>query len=606
MTRFLFPLAFIAAAIVLFIPLPSVAQLGNASALQGRPVCPDAPNDTNSLVWSNARKCWAPGAGSGGTGGVSLVNTTAPITGGAITSTGAVACPTCTTSAAPLGANLPVVGAGGQATAVGTKRGNTNQFVTYSGAAPATNDYAKFDASGNLVTGGALPAGGGTPAGSTGDLQYNAGGGAFGGRTPHGTGTAPQMFTGTSATNDCAKFDASGNLVSNGSPCGGGGGSPGGATGSIQTNNGAGGFAGGNLAGDVSSSGLNTSVDSVHGVLYPSGPSLHSIPVVTNTGQVTYVVLPDCQDTGGQHLNFRVSDNTFPCGTSGGGAGTNATQLQGRDICNDAPSTGTPLYWDSTRSCWSPGSGTASSAAFFPELAANGSNFFAIYGADNQASNGCIIVSGQPTAQHQVLADAGSTATTTDGQTCRVMAWETPVPAGGGSSLGTGGWVDPANMNWLSSSNYSTAPPAARTVFLWKFKVEAAVDIHTVSYPVAAAGDTVVFGIYDRTCTTRLGQTTPLAHTTVADISTFTSTVSLTPGIYYMAWTSDGTNSRGFSPIYDGGLGYLQAALKKGPSNAFLLGTGATGSGGSLALNSSCGSTSDGDVLYTWAVRLWN
>ncbi len=39
-----------------------------------------------------------------------------------------------------------------------------------------------------------------------------------------GTGTKLQLFSGTSATNDCAKFDGSGNLVSAGAPCGSGSG----------------------------------------------------------------------------------------------------------------------------------------------------------------------------------------------------------------------------------------------------------------------------------------------------------------------------------------------------------------------------------------------
>ncbi len=39
-----------------------------------------------------------------------------------------------------------------------------------------------------------------------------------------GTGTKLQLFSGTAAANDCAKFDASGNLVSAGAPCGTGSG----------------------------------------------------------------------------------------------------------------------------------------------------------------------------------------------------------------------------------------------------------------------------------------------------------------------------------------------------------------------------------------------
>lgn len=78
------------------------------------------------------------------------------------------------------------------------------------------------------------------------------------------------------------------------------------------------------------------------------------------------------------------------------------------------------------------GDGTASSAIVLGELAANGTNFFAIYGADSMASSGCIIVSGTGTSG-QVLADAGTTAMTTDGNTCHVMSWTTI--SGGGSNF---------------------------------------------------------------------------------------------------------------------------------------------------------------------------
>jgi hypothetical protein len=42
----------------------------------------------------------------------------------------------------------------------------------------------------------------------------------------HGTGAQVQMFTGAAAAEECAKFDAGGNVVGSGAPCGNGGGSP--------------------------------------------------------------------------------------------------------------------------------------------------------------------------------------------------------------------------------------------------------------------------------------------------------------------------------------------------------------------------------------------
>lgn len=93
--------------------------------------------------------------GSGGSGTVTSVATTSPITGGTITGSGTIACATCVTAASSLTADLPVIGAGSQASAVGTRQGNTTKYTTYAGSAPSTNDCAKFDANGNLTTAGA-------------------------------------------------------------------------------------------------------------------------------------------------------------------------------------------------------------------------------------------------------------------------------------------------------------------------------------------------------------------------------------------------------------------------------------------------------------------
>lgn len=89
------------------------------------------------------------GSGGGGSGTVTSITTTGPITGGPISVTGAIACPTCTTNAAPLTSGLPVIGAGSQAIGVGTKTGNTTLFPTFTGAATASK-CIDTDASGNL------------------------------------------------------------------------------------------------------------------------------------------------------------------------------------------------------------------------------------------------------------------------------------------------------------------------------------------------------------------------------------------------------------------------------------------------------------------------
>lgn len=73
------------------------------------------------------------------------------------------------------------------------------------------------------------------------------------------------------------------------------------------------------LTGDVTSSpgSTTTTVGKVNGVTYPSGPSTHSVLVITGTNTGTYKVIPDCQDTTGNHLNYTQSTDAWSCGTTG-------------------------------------------------------------------------------------------------------------------------------------------------------------------------------------------------------------------------------------------------------------------------------------------------
>jgi len=57
-------------------------------------------------------------------------------------------------------------------------------------------------------------------------------------------------------------------------------------------------------------------------------PAAHSLMVIaapsSNVSTFAYKAVPDCTDTGGNHLNFTQSTDAFSCGTSGGSAGANA------------------------------------------------------------------------------------------------------------------------------------------------------------------------------------------------------------------------------------------------------------------------------------------
>ena len=79
------------------------------------------------------------------------ISTTAPLGGGGdLTGNRTFTCTTCTTNAAALTANAPMIGAGGQAAAVGTRSGDTTEFATVSGA-KTQNKQLAFDATGNVV-----------------------------------------------------------------------------------------------------------------------------------------------------------------------------------------------------------------------------------------------------------------------------------------------------------------------------------------------------------------------------------------------------------------------------------------------------------------------
>lgn len=146
--------------------------------------------------------------GAAGAGSVSSVGLTMPsvfsVTGSPITNAGTFTVTangtsggvpyfnsaTTMASSGVLTAGLPVIGAGaGAAPTVGTRSGNTTQFVTTTGTL-TVGDCVKIDASGNFIAnGGACGGAGGSPGGSNTQLQYNNVGAFAGitGATTNGT-----------------------------------------------------------------------------------------------------------------------------------------------------------------------------------------------------------------------------------------------------------------------------------------------------------------------------------------------------------------------------------------------------------------------------------
>lgn len=82
------------------------------------------------------------------------INTTSPLGGGGnLGADRTLTCTTCTTNASSLTSNLPVIGAGSNATAVGTRSGNTTEFATSTGS-KTTSRQLGWDVDGNVTASG--------------------------------------------------------------------------------------------------------------------------------------------------------------------------------------------------------------------------------------------------------------------------------------------------------------------------------------------------------------------------------------------------------------------------------------------------------------------
>ena len=83
------------------------------------------------------------------------------------------------------------------------------------------------------------------------------------------------------------------------------------------------------LSGDVATSGSNAAtVARVNGITYSATAAAHTVEVITTANTTaTAKVLPDCTDSGGNHINFTQSTNAFSCGTSSSGSGGTGTSI---------------------------------------------------------------------------------------------------------------------------------------------------------------------------------------------------------------------------------------------------------------------------------------
>lgn len=186
----------------------------------------------------------------------------------------------------------------------------------------------------------------------------------------------------------------------------------------------------------------------------------------------------------------------------------------------------------------SAGDGTSESMLTLPELATNGDNFFQFVGAADQDVNGCVIIEGQPT-EDQMLRATSST-TVIDSITCRVIAWE-DVPSGGsGASMEVSSWF-PLGIGRVTTGDADTA----NVVRLYRTEntVERKLDIAGVSIGTNGAGNAAVC-FYD---SDKIKISNSEAKFTTGATGVFStalsSTVTLTPGIYYVAFAVENADS---------------------------------------------------------------
>jgi hypothetical protein len=121
-------------------------------------------------------------------------------------------------------ASAPITSSGGANPNISaTYQGNGGKIQQSTGTT-TTNHCVKYDASGNTVDAGAACAAG-TVTGVTATAPLTSSGGAAPviSATYQGNGAKVQASTGTTTTNDCVKFDVNGNTVDSGAPCSSGG-----------------------------------------------------------------------------------------------------------------------------------------------------------------------------------------------------------------------------------------------------------------------------------------------------------------------------------------------------------------------------------------------
>lgn len=253
------------------------------------------------------------------------------------------------------------------------------------------------------------------------------------------------------------------------------------------------------------------------------------------------------------------------------------------------------------------GDGTAESAIILRELAANGTNDFRIYGAANQAADGCLVFSG---ALASGDAWRGSASTVTiDGKTCRVMETYTPGAGGGsGASLTAGYCYLSTNCSPPLASLAAISPGAvASRVYVVQIVIPYNMTVAQVAARAAGgggAGDGFVIGAYTNSSNAPGSLIAGCAFTDVSaggNWKTCSTSIALTAGTpVWLAVAVENTamSVRGYTGAFSSAFTEFNSLMA--PSRIGRCANTATGTGTGLTLPPTCGSLTS----EVWAVPM--
>jgi hypothetical protein len=233
-------------------------------------------------------------------GGVTSIATTSPVTGGTITSTGTIACPTCVTSAASLTSGQLMAGAGSQASQVTNLSGDVTTSggaattvvkvngVAYS-ASPSTDTIPVVTAS-NTATYKAVP-----------DCQDSTGN--------------HLNYTASTHAISCGTSSWSSGVSTTGSP----------SSGNLSKFSGPSSITNADLSGDVTTSGTAVTIAAkINGTSVPTNAAADQVIVTTASATGAWKTLTNCANDGGHAVTYDTTTHTFSCtaitasGVSGG------------------------------------------------------------------------------------------------------------------------------------------------------------------------------------------------------------------------------------------------------------------------------------------------